>query len=83
MINICSCLETPESSKKTNKNSKPVRRSLDWRYANLEPFTKIDGTPDLRYKQNTKVCSSNWDKGKEKIKSINNTFTNTDYKESK
>ena len=66
MINIFSTIETPESSKKNNNFAKKDvdRRNNEWRFKNLEPYTKIDGTPDLRFSINTKIPATKWVRGR-------------------
>lgn len=66
LINIFSTIETPESSKKNNDSAIKAddRRYNEWRFKNLEPYTKIDGTPDYRFKINTKIPATNWVRGR-------------------
>ncbi len=74
-------MQTPESCKKINTSSTIVsndKRSKKWRFENLPPFTNLDGTPDLRFKHDTKVSASNWKIGRDVEKNNNNDFSVTD-----
>jgi len=56
------------------------RRRNGWRFDHLQPFSRIDGLPDKRFKHTTKISATNWRAAREyQDKLLDDDFTDVTF----